>query len=216
MTEKCDGPKAPAKSGAADSAVILLHGLGADGHDLFGLAPTIAQRLPNAAIYAPHAPFPCDMAPMGRQWFSMRDLSPETLEAGVRAAAPYIDRFMDEVMAEQGLAPERIALFGFSQGCMMSLHVAPRRAAAIAAVLGYSGALIGAERLAAEKRSAPFVLLVHGDADEVVPFGAHGAAGAQLEAAGLTVQLVVRSGLGHGIDPGGLEVGLDHLQRLLG
>lgn len=216
MTKTLDGPKAPAKSLKADSAVILLHGLGADGHDLFGLAPTIAQRLPNAAIYAPHAPFPCDMAPMGRQWFSMRDLAPEKLEEGVRAAASHIDRFIDHVMAEDGLGADRIALFGFSQGCMMSLHVAPRRETAIAAVLGYSGALIGAEKLAAEHRSKPFVLLVHGDSDEVVPFGAHSAAGAHLEAAGLKVQLVVRPGLGHGIDPGGLEVGLDHLERLLG
>ena len=153
---------------------------------------------------------------MGRQWFSLLDRSPDVVEAGVREAAPYLDAFIDHVAKSRGLAADRIALFGFSQGCMMSLHVALRREDALAAVLGYSGALIGAESLAAEKRSSPFVFLAHGDADPVVPFAALGAAAEALEAVGVTPQLLIREGLAHGIDPEGLQIGLDLLTQRLG
>ena len=93
------------------------------------------------------------------------------------------------------------AAFGFSQGAMTALHVAPRRRRALAGVLGFSGALLGGERLAAEAQSRPPVYLVHGDADEVVPVAATYAAVAGLQAAGIPVQWSIRRGLPHGIDP---------------
>lgn len=210
-----DGPHQPAASGAGDAAVILLHGLGADGRDLFGLADMIADAVPNAAIYAPHAPFACDMAPVGRQWFSMLDRSPAAIEAGVDVAAPHLDGFIDAVTADAGLAADRVALFGFSQGCMMALHVAPRRAEALGAVLGYSGALVAPHRLAAEKRAAPPIFLAHGDADPIVPFAMLAAAEAGLRAAGLAPVAMARPGLGHGLDPEGLGAGLAFLRDRL-
>ena len=75
-----DGPRLPPRSGKpARQLVVLLHGVGADGADLIGLAPTLAETLPDAAFVAPDAPFPCDMAPYGRQWFSLQDRSPARL-----------------------------------------------------------------------------------------------------------------------------------------
>ncbi len=212
-----DGPRVgPAQGGDAEALVILLHGLGADGNDLIGLAPQLGQILPGAAFVSPHAPFPCDMAPFGRQWFSLQDLSPAAILAGARMAAPILDGFIDDELARHGLAEDRLALIGFSQGTMMSLYVALRRAAAPACVLGYSGALIGAESLAGELKCKPPVLLVHGEADEIVPVQALPAAVGALEALEIPVTWERRPGLGHGIDPEGLALGVRFLGEHLG
>ena len=73
------GPTLPAASGTTKSVVILLHGYGADGNDLIGLAPHLARALPDTAFYSPNAPFPCEMSPFGRQWFSLAEYDPEFL-----------------------------------------------------------------------------------------------------------------------------------------
>lgn len=205
----------PASGGPAKQLVILLHGVGADGNDLIGLAPVLAQVLPDAEFLAPNAPEPCDMAPFGYQWFSLQDRTPDRIEAGVRAAAPFVDRFIDDNCAARDIAPDKVALLGFSQGCMMSLFVGLRRASPLAAILGYSGALVAAHKLADEIVSRPPVLLVHGEADPVVPHQMLAAAQAGLQAAGVEVQTVSRPGLAHGIDEEGIRQGAALLQRTL-
>jgi phospholipase/carboxylesterase len=203
-----EGPRlGPAAGGAPKSLVVLLHGLGADGNDLISLAPYWAQALPHTAFVSPHAPFPCDMAPYGRQWFSLQDRTPPMILAGVKAAAPILDAFIDAELKRHALSDDRLALVGFSQGTMMSLYVAVRRARAIAGVVGYSGALIGADLLAAEAKSKPPVLLVHGEADDIVPFQAMAAAAAGLRAADIAVETLARPGLPHSIDDEGLSRG---------
>jgi phospholipase/carboxylesterase len=194
--------------------VVLLHGLGADGNDLIGLAPYWAPILPEAEFVSPHAPFPCDMAPYGRQWFSFQDRTPAAVLGGVRAAATLLDAFLDDALAAHRLDDRDLALVGFSQGTMMSLYVGLRREAALAGILGFSGAMVGADTLAQEIRSRPPVLLVHGDADEVVPFGAQAAAAGVLRGAGVTVEELVRPGLGHGIDEAGLRRGAEFLRKV--
>jgi phospholipase/carboxylesterase len=185
----------------------LLHGVGADGDDLIGLAPRFARVLPDAEFLSPHGPYPYDMAPMGRQWFSLADRSPSMILAGIRGSAPILSAFIDRELARRGLADRDLALIGFSQGTMMALHVALRRTDACAALIGYSGALSGRESLAEEIRAHPPVLLVHGEADEIVPVEAHPRAVAALEAAGVRVSAHTRPGLGHGIDEEGLRLG---------
>jgi phospholipase/carboxylesterase len=191
----------PRAGGLPRQLVVLLHGVGADGQDLIELAPALAEALPGAAFVAPNAPQPCDMAPYGLQWFSLRDRRPEALLLGAQAAAPVLDAFLNAELQRHGLADHQLALVGFSQGAMTALHLAPRRPRAFAAVLGYSGALLGTERLPEEAISRPPVYLVHGDADEVVPVHAMYAAVAGLQAAGIPVQWSLRKGLGHGIEP---------------
>jgi phospholipase/carboxylesterase len=205
----------PAGGGKPRRLVVLLHGIGADGHDLIGLAPVFAQILPDTEFLSPHAPFPCDMAPFGRQWFSLQDRSPEAVLAGVRAAAPILDAFLDKALEERGLSDADLALLGFSQGTMMALHVGLRRRAPVAGILGYSGALIGAGLLPQEIISRPPVLLIHGDADGVVPFAALGLAEQALRAASVPVETVVRPGLDHAIDEEGLRRGAYFLHKVL-
>jgi len=204
----------PASGGKPRQLVVLLHGVGADGNDLIGLAPYWARRLPDAEFVSPDAPFPCDMAPFGRQWFSLQDRSPAAILAGVRATAPIVDAFLDRALAARGLDDRQVALVGFSQGTMISLYVGLRRARPPAGIVGYSGALVGADLLPQEIRSRPTVLLIHGDADEVVPVRALSIAVNGLEAAGVPVEILTRPGLGHGIDEEGLTQGGEFLQRV--
>ncbi len=119
------------------------------------------------------------------------------------------------MLERAGLGDERLALVGFSQGTMMALHVALRRARACAAVIGYSGAVVAPQLLAAEIESRPPVLLVHGDADEIVPFSSLAAAQQALRENGLLVHSEPRPGLGHGIDETGLQLGAALLQQTL-
>ncbi len=206
MTEpQLTGPSyGPASGNPPKQLVVLLHGRGADGNDLIGLAPMLAGDLPDALFLAPDAPDPCEGAPFGLQWFSLTDRSPENIAAGVRSVAPAIDAFLDHHLQRLGLTDADLALFGFSQGCMMALHIGMRRAAAPAAVLGYSGMLAAADSLAEEITVRPPVLLVHGEADEIVPHAALGMAESTLRDAGVNVEAVSRPGLGHGIDDDGV------------
>jgi len=207
-----------ARSGVARSAVVFVHGYGADGADLLGLGDALAPHLPDTVFLAPDAPQPCVGNPFGFQWFPIPWLdgsSEEAAREGMAASVTLFDAFLDARLAEEGLAPEALALVGFSQGAMMSLHVAPRRAQAVAGVVAISGRLLVPERLAAEAVVRPPVLLVHGDQDPVVPFADMGLAGDALVAAGFETYGHVMEGTGHGIAPDGLGVTLQFLKERL-
>jgi phospholipase/carboxylesterase len=205
----------PVRGGAPDALVVLLHGYGADGNDLIALAPHLGQAVPGAQFVSPNAPFPCEMG-FGRQWYGAANRSTEAYLAGSRAAASILDGFLDDQLAALGLEEGRLALIGFSQGTMMSLHVAPRRPTACAGVVGYSGRLVAPDLLPEEAVSRPPVMLVHGDADAVVPYEALAEAQAGLEAAGFVVESHTRPGLGHGIDQEAMALGARFLARILG
>ena len=173
---------------------MFLHGYGADGNDLIGLGREWARALPNAAFVSPDAPEPCGMAPMGRQWFNLTFRDPNEIARGVAKAGPMLDEFLDAELKRLGLGPRALALVGFSQGTMLALAVGLKRNPAPAAIVGYSGALASAEALPANPGSAPAVLLVHGDMDEVIPLDAMLIAREQLAQAGLPVESARRSG----------------------
>lgn len=210
------GPaRTPADGRPARQLVVLLHGLGADGHDLIDLADAWAPLLPRAAFLSPHAPFPCDMAPYGRQWFSLRDWTMASLTAGVQAAAPVLQGFLDRERRALGLSWSQIALVGFSQGTMLALHLAPRLPEPLGAVVGFSGALAGPELLPMQIRSRPPVLLLHGEADGVVPAAASMLAAQALEQDGIPVTLHVQPGLDHALDEDGIARAGQFLARHL-
>lgn len=213
---RIDGPRiAPANGGPADSLVILCHGYGADGNDLIGLAPYWQNLLPGTAFVSPNAPQRCEMSPMGYQWFGISRLDPQEMYRGVLGAAPILDQFIDQELAALGLDESRLALVGFSQGTMMSLQVGLRRARSPAAILGYSGALAGPERLAAEITGRPPILMIHGDEDEMLPVERMHAAVAALGQAGIDVQWHISQGMGHGIAPDGLRLGGEFIHGAL-
>lgn len=211
------GRRAPV-SGTAKSLVVFLHGYGADGADLLGLADPLGQHLPDTVFVAPDAPERCAGNPFGWQWFPIPRLdgsSEEEAAAGLAAAARDIDAFLDARLAEEGLPASALALVGFSQGTMMGLHVVPRRAEPVAGIVGFSGRLLNPERLETDAISKPPVLLVHGDADEMVPPQSLNEAADALVKAGFEVYAHVSRGVGHGIAPDGLSVALAFLKDVL-
>jgi len=216
MNITLSGPSQPPQSGGKPKRLmILLHGLGADGNDLIGLAPYWAPLLPDAEFLSPNAPFPCDMAPYGYQWLSARDPSPEARLAGARAAGAILDAFITDELAKRDLSESDLALVGFSQGTMMSLFVGPRRERPLAGIVGYSGRLIAPELLAAEIRSRPPVLLVHGTDDPMVSYASMAEAEAALSAASVAVETLTCPGIGHSIDGDGLQRAGQFLHRVL-
>jgi phospholipase/carboxylesterase len=211
------GRKAAA-SGRARSLVVFLHGYGANGADLLDIGDVLAPHLPDTAFAAPDAADRVPGAPMGYQWFPIPRFdgsSEEQARAGLVNAAADISDFLDQRLAHEKLGPEALAIVGFSQGAMMSLHVAPRRAKPMAAVVAISGRLIAPEMLAAETVSRPPVLVMHGDQDPVVPFEEMAAAADALVGAGFDTYGHVMKGMGHGISQDGLGQMLGFLKQYL-
>jgi phospholipase/carboxylesterase len=205
------GRKAPL-SGSTRSVVVFLHGYGANGEDLLGLADPLSEHLPDTLFVAPDAPETCAGSPMGFQWFPIPWIdssSEEEAERGLLAAADDLNAFLDAWMVDEDVLPEQVVLFGFSQGTMMSLHVVPRREDAIAGVVGFSGRLMSPELLTDQVLSRPPILLVHGDADDVVPVQSMPEAVEALQSADFKeVFAHIMKGTGHGIAPDGLSVAL--------
>lgn len=210
------GPSYGPDSGQTRKLVILLHGRGADGNDLIGLAPYFAQSLPDALFVSPNAPYPCSGMPFGREWFSLEVRTPESMLEGARLSHPMIDAYIDQQLAETQLTENDVALVGFSQGTMMSLFTGPRREKQVAGILGFSGRLIGPDIVKAETRTQPPVVLINGDQDELIDVSCQAEAIASLEAANIGVEAYVRPGLGHSIDQEGISIGVEFLNRVLG
>lgn len=211
-----DGPRIAARSGKARQLVVFLHGYGADGNDLIGIGRQWSQLLPDAAFVSPHAPEPCGMSPMGKQWFALTFRDPDERWVGVNHARPGLDAFLDAELERLGLDDSQLALVGFSQGTMMALHVGLRRKAAPAAIVGYSGMLVGEEHLKAEMTQPAPVILVHGDQDEVIPPQALFLSAQSLGGAGVPVEWHMSQGIGHGIDGDGLMHGVSFMAKAFG
>ncbi len=227
MSVALDGPRIQPSGGRATALVVFLHGYGADGNDLIEIGHQWRALLPNAAFVSPHAPDRCAASPMGRQWFGLSNRPPddpagadERWKGAVKARGA-IDAFLDAELSRLGLDESRLALVGFSQGTMMALHVGLRRRLAPAAIVGYSGTLVGEERVkeatARDARGAPPpVLLIHGDQDPLIPIDAMFMSADALAGADIPAQWHISFGVGHGIDAGGLRHGGQFLAKALG
>ncbi len=220
MTRALDAERREPVSGETRSAVIFLHGYGANGADLLSLADPLGEHLPDTLFIAPDAPETCAGSLMGFQWFPIPwiDGSSEVeAQAGLVHAAADLDAFLDGVMIDEDLLPEQIVVLGFSQGAMIALHVLPRRDDAVAGIVSISGRLLEPESLAEQALCRPPVLLIHGDMDDVVPIDSLPKAAQGLQDAGWDeVFAHVMKGTGHGIAPDGLQVALAFVAERLG
>ena len=192
--------------------IMLLHGYGDSGLGLITLAPYFQDAAPDALFLSPDAPFPCEEG-IGRQWFSLRNYNPETLLEGAKQATPILNDYIDEVLAQYGLTDQELILVGFSQGTMMSLYAGPRRKTTMAGILGYSGALIGAEDL--NEHNKPPIHLIHGESDEVVTIDRYHDAVTNLAQNGFDISGHSTPGLEHSIDEEGLKSGASFLAKIV-
>jgi phospholipase/carboxylesterase len=203
-----NGPRLPAASGGTPRhLVVFLHGYGADGNDLIAIGRQWARDLQDTAFVAPHAPEPCGMSPMGRQWFGLTFRDPNERWRGVQAARPRLDAFLDAELQRLSLPPSALALVGFSQGAMMAFHTGLRRPVPPGAIVAYSGTLEGADHLKAEATGKPPIFIAHGDQDEVIPVDAMFEATEQLAKAEIPAEFHLSVGVGHGIDPEAMRQG---------
>lgn len=220
MTRVLQAGRVEPVSGETRSAVIFLHGYGANGADLLSLADPLGEHMPDTLFIAPDAPESCAGAPMGYQWFPIPWIdgsSEEESRQGLYRAAEDLNAFLDGIMVDEDLLPEQVAIFGFSQGTMMALHVLPRREDPVAAVAAFSGRLMEPELLPDEVVCRPPVLLVHGDQDDVVPVQSLPEAAEGLQAAGWKeVYAHIMKGTAHGIAMDGLSVALALFRERLG
>ena len=213
---KLSGPIMAPVSGITKSVVILLHGYGANGDDLIGLAPALSAALPDTFFVAPNAPYPCPQNPLGGlQWFNVLEEKHQERLTQIRVAASIIDAFIDSELKRLGIEENKLALLGFSQGTMLSLHVGLRRSKSPAGILAYSGRLEAPELLVDEISVRPPVLLIHGEDDPLIPVNLMGVAADSLIKNGVKVDTHNRHGLQHGIDQEGINIGADFLQSVL-
>ena len=220
MTRALSSGRKEPISGEMRSAVVFLHGYGANGADLLSIGDVLAEHMPDTLFLAPDAPEACAGAPMGFQWFPIPWIdgsSEEEAAEGLRRATDDLNAFLDGVMVDEDLLPEQVMIVGFSQGTMMALHVLPRREDPVAGIVAFSGRLLEPELLSDEVQCRPPVLLIHGDRDDVVPPQSLPAAAEAWQQAGWKeVYAHIMKGTGHGIAPDGLSVALAFMRDRLG
>lgn len=219
MTRILESKRREAASGTTKSVVVFLHGYGADGADLLGLADPLSEHMPDTTFIAPDAPEKCLGNPMGYQWFPIPWLdgsSEEDSMRGVEMASEDINAFLDQVLEDEGITPSELIVFGFSQGTMMSLRVLPRRDETIAGLVAFSGRMLEPDQFAENVVSKLPILLVHGDQDDMVPPGHFSESGEVLQEAGFETYGFIMKGTGHGIAMDGLSVALSFMLDKLG
>jgi phospholipase/carboxylesterase len=207
-----------AASGVCDSCVIFLHGYGASGNDLIGLAPYFARYLPNTVFLSPDAPQVCSINPAGFQWFPLSWIdgsSQVQMEQSFFNTLPVLENMIDEVAKDYSLQPNRIVLVGFSQGTMVALHFGLRFHSKLSGIIGFSGRLLFPELLESELKQKPEVLLVHGDKDDVVDCAETHTAEKYLKQQGILVEKHISKNVPHSIAPDGLQMAIQSVRKWL-
>ena len=203
-----EGPFVPAPATADDEAIlILLHGWGADGRDLIDLAGPLQAELPYLHLFTPHAPAPCTANPMGRQWFELTEQffeKPASVMAEIDEVSVIIEEMIAAISDSLSIERSKIIFGGFSQGGMMTLHLASLFAADNTKQLGgyasIAGALMAPDKVKPAGDKPSPIWIAHGKMDNVVPFIALDKAQQQFTAQGYDVSLCVREMMAHSID----------------
>jgi len=200
-------------AGEAAGVLVLTHGRGADEHDLEPLAHELdpERRL---AVFLPRGPLA--LPPGGAHWYVVREVGfpdPTTFVPAYERLSGWVDA----VVAETGLGPERLVLAGFSQGAVMShslgLASGRPRPAAILAMSGFVPRVEGLE-LDLESRAGLPVSISHGSLDPIIGVEFGRDARDLLTGAGLDV-LYREDPVGHTIAPGALAQAKSVLEAAL-
>jgi phospholipase/carboxylesterase len=195
--------------------IVFLHGYGASGKDLIGLAKEFSNVLPNAHFISPNAPFALENAfSPGYQWFSLTNYDPQILNPQILEANNILDNFIDSNLKRLNLTYQDLILVGFSQGSMMAMYNSLRREKENGGIIAYSGKLILPTLLGEKIQSKPKICLIHGRDDEVLPFNNFLEAQKFLKEEQIPFEAHALDGLGHSIDHHGLKIGKEFLRGL--
>ena len=150
-------------------AIILLHGYGGDGKDISMLTLNWKRHMPNTVFICPNGHETCPINPSGFQWFDLTKNDKDYILDQSIKAEKKINAFINEIKQEFNLKNNQICLSGFSQGCMMSLNVGLTSKEKFSCIVGFSGKIIDQNNLKLRIKNSTETLLIHGDADQVVP-----------------------------------------------
>ena len=212
------GPELKPRSGKKPKRlIILLHGLGADGNNLMDIAGVLNRFIPDTYFISPNAPHPYYPGMAGYKWIeSIQNASEEELMDQLNDAAKIVNDFIDQQLERFGLTESDLAVIGFSQGTIVSLHSLLRRKKPAALVVGFSGALFGSHLLKEEIKSKPPVLLIHGEEDDILPIQMMHDAYETLKTNGVEVEEHAYPNLAHSIGQEGFELAVNRLKSKLG
>jgi phospholipase/carboxylesterase len=164
----------PALPSPRPPLLVLLHGIGADELDLLPVADALDPRLLTVSLRAPY-----ETEPMGYAWYALdwRTTPPAPRVDQAEASRAALAGFLPELVAQRGADPERVFLFGFSQGAIMALALALTRPELLRGAIVHSArvppGLGSPERRAAPEALARLdVLVMHGVDDDVIPIEA--------------------------------------------
>jgi len=151
------------------NAIILFHGYGGDGKDISMVSLNWKRHMPNTVFICPNGHEICQINPSGYQWFDLTKDDPDYILEQTIKAENIINKFINEIKQEFNLTNNKICLSGFSQGCMMSLNVGLISEEKFSCIVGFSGKIIDQNNLKIRLKNYTDTLLIHGDADQVVP-----------------------------------------------
>ncbi len=158
----------PENNADIKSAIILLHGYGGDGKDISMLSLNWKRHLPNTIFICPNGHEKCSINPSGYQWFDLSVDDKSYISEEVKKSEKKLNQFINEIKNEFKLENKKVCLSGFSQGCMMSLNVGLTANEEYCCIVGFSGKIIDKNHLKVKMNALHNVLMIHGDADEIV------------------------------------------------
>ncbi|CCF78433.1 esterase [Wolbachia endosymbiont of Onchocerca ochengi] len=199
-------------SGNKKNLIVCLHGWGSSGDNFVHLAKVMSKSLHDSCFVAPNAPFEREIGD-GYQWFSLENRSEEALYSGVKNATLIVNHFIDTKLKKFGLKDTQLSLVGFSQGAMLAIHTALTRTQSCASVVVYSGRFLSPSKVAPNIKSKPNMCLIHGDADDIVPFSSLDLTVKALKKNGINVEGYPIHGLGHIINEEGIKLGVEFIKK---
>jgi len=205
----------PLSKNKPHQAIILCHGYGGDGKDISTLAINWQRFLPDAIFLSPNAPEVCAINPQGFQWFDLASDKEEIILEKSLIAEKKLNTFLDQVADNFQLESKKIALVGFSQGCMMSIQVGLKRKKQMGCLIGYSGKIINQKHLLGNINSKPKIFLMHGENDTIVPATHLLEAKEYLKNCGINAKTKMFKNCEHRIPVEGSSLGLGFLKKNL-
>ena len=197
------------------NAVILCHGYGGDGKDISLLASYWRTYLPDTLFVCPDGPDRCAVSASGFQWYDLMDQTKDQVLVKSLVAENKLNSLIDEVIKNNNLTNEKIAIGGFSQGCMISLQTGIKRKDKINSIIGYSGKIIDVTHLQNNINSRPDIILMHGDKDEIVPVSFLLQAKEFFNKNNYTLESKIFKNCEHRIPAEGSSLGLEFLKNFL-
>ena len=215
MTTLLTGPILSQKNKKAKSAVIFLHGYGANGDDLIEIGKEWSKSLPDTVFLSPNAPFKCSFSDNSYQWFELTSIAPEKIIDGLNKAGPFLNNYINFVAKEYQIKNDKIIFTTFSQGTMMALYHLCKRKEKCAGIMGFSGLLCENQNFDMEVKSKFPIRLYHGFNDEVILSEYCVKAFDKFKSLGFDIDYKIKKDLGHGIDIEGLIYGKDFIEKIL-